>query len=234
MTLPLYFPLILLVDDDPIITRTLAIDLDADGFEVVTAATASEALRWLERRLPDLAVVDLLLPDMHGFELSRKIKSYNDLPIVMLTAVGTEQSIVAGLEQYAEDYIVKPFSYKQLLARITRVLKRTRMAKPFQDVVRICDEVEVDFARHIVTINGRESKLTPTESRALACLVRHANQVVSGAALMEAVWEDGEGDETRLRVLIKRLREKVEPNPCEPCILLNERGMGYKLEINRQ
>ena len=228
------FPLILVVDDDPIITRTLALDLDADGFEVVTAATAGEALRWLEGHLPDLVLVDLLLPDLHGFELSRKIKSYNDIPIIMLTAVGTEESIIAGLEQYAEDYIVKPFSYKQMLARVNRVLKRTRATKLECDTVRLANEVVVDFARHVVSLNGHESKLTPTESRALCCLVRYANQVVSGQTLLSEIWEDGEGDETRLRVLVKRLREKIEPDAGEPRVLLNERGMGYRLEMSRQ
>ena len=228
------FPLILVIDDDPVITRTLMLNLQADGYDVITAASGSEALRALALRLPDLAVVDLMLPDMHGFELSRKIKTYNDIPIVMLTAVGTEESIVAGLEQFAEDYIVKPFSYKQLLARVTRVLRRTRGVKPEHDLVKIADGVEVDFARHSVTVNGCEAKLTPTESRVLACLVRHPNQSVSNEILLEEIWQDGDGDEGRLWVLIKRLREKLEPNPRVPCVLVNERGVGYRLVISKQ
>jgi len=225
------FPLILVIDDDPIITRTLSLNLQADGYDVVTAAGGGEALRVLERRLPDLAIVDLILPDIHGFDLSRKIKSYNDIPIVMLTAVGTEESIIAGLERYAEDYVVKPFSYKQLLARVTRVLKRTRTAKPERDVVKISNAVAIDFARHSVTVNGNETKLTPTESRALASLVRHANQGVATETLLREIWEDDEGDENRLWVLIKRLREKIEPDPREPRVLVNERGVGYRLEV---
>ena len=228
------FPLILVIDDDPVITRTLSLNLQADGYDVVTAASGSEALRALALRLPDLAVVDLMLPDMHGFELSRKIKTYNDIPIVMLTAVGTEASIVAGLEQFAEDYIVKPFSYKQLLARVTRVLRRTRGVKPEHDLVKIADGVEVDFARHTVTVHGGEAKLTPTESRVLACLARHPNQSVSNEILLEEIWQDGDGDEGRLWVLIKRLREKLEPNPRVPCVLVNERGVGYRLVISKQ
>jgi len=225
------FPLILVIDDDPIITRTLSLNLQADGYDVVTAAGGGEALRVLERRLPDLAIVDLILPDIHGFDLSRKIKSYNDIPIVMLTAVGTEESIIAGLERYAEDYVVKPFSYKQLLARVTRVLKRTRTAKPEREVVKLSNAVAIDFARHSVTVNGNETKLTPTESRALASLVRHANQVVATETLLREIWEDDEGDENRLWVLIKRLREKIEPDPREPRVLVNERGVGYRLEV---
>lgn len=229
-----HFPLVLAIDDDPVITRTLKLNLEADGYTVVTAASASEALRVLAQRLPDLAIVDLMLPDMHGFELSRKIKSYNDIPIVMLTAVGTEESIIEGLEQYAEDYIVKPFSYKELLARITRVLKRTREAKPTQDILRLARDVEIDFAGHSVRAGGREAKLTPTESRALACLVRHVNQVVPSETLMREIWEDGEGDESRLWVLINRLRHKIEPDPSAPCLLWNEHGVGYRLVTTNQ
>ena len=225
------FPFILVIDDDPIVTRTLSLNLQADGYDVVTAASGSEARRALERRLPDLAIVDLMLPDIHGFDLSRKIKSYNDIPIVMLTAVGTEESIIAGLEQYAEDYIVKPFSYKQLLARVTRVLKRTQTARLESAIVKISSEVEIDFARHLVKVKARETKLTPTESRALASLARRMRQVVPTEMLMSEIWEDGEGDESRLWVLIKRLREKIEPDPSEPSLLVNERGVGYKLEL---
>lgn len=227
------FPLILVVDDDPIVTRTLSLNMQADGFDVVTAASGSEALRLLEKRLPALAIVDLMLPDIHGFDLSRKIKCYNDIPIVMLTAVGTEASIVEGLEEYAEDYIVKPFSYKQLLARIARVLKRTQSTKPETDVVKISREVEVDFARHIVSVRRREVKLTPTESRALLALIRHANRPVSTETLLGEIWQDGEGDENRWWVLVKRLREKIEPDPSEPRLLVNERGVGYRLVISK-
>src|SRR3972149_474938 len=107
------FPLILVVDDDPTITRSLQANLEADGFDVLTAHNGQEALRLMGRRLPDLVIVDLLLPDMHGFELSKRIKEYLDLPIVMLTAVGNEDSIIEGLDLYAEDYVVKPFSYRE-------------------------------------------------------------------------------------------------------------------------
>ena len=228
------FPLIEVVDDDPIVTRTLSLNLHSDGYDVVTAASGSEALRLLEKRLPALAIVDLMLPDMHGFDLSRKIKSYNDIPIVMLTAVGTEESIIEGLEEYAEDYVVKPFSYKQLLARIARVLKRTQSAKLESEIVKISREVEVNFARHIVTVKRREAKLTPTESRALAFLIRRANQAVSTETLLSDIWEDGDGDDNRLWVLVKRLREKIEPDPSEPRLLVNERGVGYRLVTSDQ
>ncbi len=226
------FPLILVIDDDAIVTRTLSLNLQADGYDVVTASSGGEALRLLEKRLPALAIVDLLLPDIHGFDLSRRIKSYSDIPIVMLTAVGTEENIVKGLEEYAEDYVVKPFSYRQLLARLARVLKRTQSARPETDIVKISPEVQADFAQHIVFVKGHEARLTPTESRALTSLIRHANQAVSTETLLSEIWEDGEGDENRLWVLIKRLRDKIEPDPSEPRLLVNERGVGYRLVVS--
>jgi DNA-binding response OmpR family regulator len=227
----IHFPNILLVDDDPIILRTLSLNLQADGYEVMTASSGGEAFRALEQRLPDLAIVDLMLPDMHGFEVCRRIKQYVDLPVVLLTAVGTEETVVKGLEEFAEDYIVKPFSYRQLLARIGRVLKRARSAMPENDTVRLGDHIVIDFARHQLMIDERTERLTPTESRALSCLVRRANQVVSNEMLMDEVWPDGNGDAERLWVLINRLRHKLEPNPKLPVYLLNERRIGYSLQL---
>src|SRR3989338_6861969 len=125
-----HFPGVLIVDDDVTILRSLQVNLEADGFDVYTATTGSEALERLQQKLPDLVLVDLLLPDMHGFELCRRIKRFLDLPIIMLTGVGTEDSVVEGLDLYAEDYVVKPFGYRELLARISRVLKRTEKVRP--------------------------------------------------------------------------------------------------------
>ncbi len=222
-------PLILVVDDDVVVRKTLSLNLQADGFDVVTAASGSEAIHALGRRLPDLAIVDLLLPDMHGFDVCRRIKAYLDLPIVMLTAVGTEESVIQGLEDFAEDYIIKPYSYKQLLARITRVLKRSRSAIPESDVMRLGDAITVDFARHTILAYGRSEILTPTESRALACLARRVNQLVANETLIDEIWPEAEGDTNRLWVLISRLRHKIEPDPREPIHLINERSIGYRL-----
>lgn len=228
------FPLILVVDDDPVVTRTLCLNLQTDGYDVVTASSGREALRLLDKRLPALAIVDLLLPDIHGFDLSRKIKSYGDIPILVLTAVGTVESIVQGLEESADDYVVKPYRYAELRARIGRILKRARSTSPATDVVPISAEVHADFARHVVTVAGREVKLTRTETRSLVFLFRHANQAVPTETLVREIWEDGEGDENRLWVLIKRLRDKIELDPSNPHLLLNERGVGYRLVVGMQ
>lgn len=224
-----HFPLLLVIDDDPTIVHSLQLNLEADGFDVLTATTGAEANGWLQRKLPDLIIVDLLLPDTHGFELCKKIKSYLDVPIIMLTAVGTEDSMVSGIDLYAEDYIVKPFSYRELLARINRVLKRTQHVVPREEVLVVDENLHVNFARHSVQLGSKEVRLTPTESRLLAILARNTNRVVSRDTLMDQVWPDGEGDLNRLWVSIERLRAKIEANPQKPQRIVTERGVGYKL-----
>ena len=223
------FPQILLVDDDPILVRTLQLNLERDGFQVAVASNGQEALDTLERRIPDLMLVDLLLPDMHGFELSRRVKQYLDVPIVMVTAVGAEDSVVKGIESYAEDYVVKPFNYRELLARLNRILKRTRNVLPEGQIIKLGSELVIDFARHVVAINGQERRLTPTEERLLAALARNLNRVVPKGRLIDETWPDGEGDPPRLWVNIQRIRRKLEPQPDVPRYLITEANVGYKL-----
>ncbi|HLC29466.1 MAG TPA: response regulator transcription factor [Dehalococcoidia bacterium] len=223
------FPQILLVDDDPILVRTLQLNLERDGFQVAVASNGQEALKTLERRIPDLMLVDLLLPDMHGFELSRRVKQYLDVPIIMVTAVGAEDSVVKGIESYAEDYVVKPFNYRELLARLNRILKRTRNVLPEGQIIKLGSELVIDFARHVVAINGQERRLTPTEERLLAALARNLNRVVPKGRLIDETWPDGEGDPPRLWVNIQRIRRKLEPQPDVPRYLITEANVGYKL-----
>ncbi len=227
-----HFPLILVVDDDPTIIRSLRINLEADGFDVLTATTGQGALNQMESRLPDLMVLDLLLPDAHGFDLAKRIKSYLDVPIIMLTGVGDEDSIVDGLQSYAEDYVVKPFSYRELVARINRVLKRTKRAIPENQVVIVDSQLRLDFARHRALLGSTEVKLTPSESRLLALMARNPNQVISTETIMDEIWPDGDGDPGRLWVNIARVRGKIESNPRRPQRLLTERGLGYRLRIS--
>lgn len=231
MAMLVYFPKLLVIDDDPTIIRSLRVNLEADGFDVFTAANGKEALNQIEKRLPDLALVDLMLPDIHGFELSKKIKAYLDIPIIMLTAIDTEDSIISGLELYAEDYIVKPFSYRELLARINRVLKRTQTAKPQEQLITLGDTLSVDFARHVLLSKNEEKRLTPIESRLLAILVTNANHVVPNERLMDEAWPDGEGDASRLWVNMSRLRDKLEAISGSQNYLVTERNTGYKLSI---
>lgn len=224
-----HFPVLLIVDDDPHILRFLQMNLERDGFEVRVAQSGTEALQQLQQHIPDLAIVDLLLPDIHGFELSRKIKSHLDIPIVMLTAVATEESTVVGLQEYAEDYIVKPFRYRELLARINRVLERTKHLLPPRDLQIVPGKVSLDFARRMLLLEGKEVVLTPTECRLLACLAQNRNKIVSRDRLMDSVWPDGEGDPLRLKVAIHRLRGKLEKEPRNPQYLLSRGRQGYIL-----
>ncbi len=227
----LRFPLLLVVDDDRILCRTLTDNLRADGYEVAVAHSAREALSVLETRLPNLAVVDLMLPDMHGFELCRKMKKSLDLPIIMLTAVDVEDSRVNGLELYAEDYVVKPFSYRELAARIGRVLKRTAGLLPEDPVMQLGPDLALNLSKRIVVVNGVDVRLSPVESRLLSSLARRCNQVVSRTVLMDEVWPDGDGDEGRLWVSIKRLRTKLGDNTARPRYIVTERWLGYKLVV---
>ncbi len=224
------FPLLLVVDDDPAILRSLQVNLEADGFDLLLAATGREALEKVGQRLPDLAIVDLLLPDMHGFQLCEELKRYLDLPIIMLTAVSAEDSVTDGLDRYAEDYVVKPFSYRQLLSRINRILKRTRHLLPESQVAVVDEGLSVDFARHVAIVDGIETRLTPVESRLLSVLARHLNRVVSAQVLMEEGWPDGDGDHARLWVNLRRLRLKLEAQPEAPTRLVTVKGQGYRLQ----
>ena len=223
------FPLLLIVDDDPVLRRTLSVNLRADGYDVLVASSGREALALLEEKLPNLAVVDLMLPDMHGFELCRRMKKSFDLPVLMLTGVDAEDSRVSGLELYAEDYVVKPFSYRELAARIGRILKRTSDLLPEDEVLQLGPDLSVNFSKHVALLRGEVVRLTPTECRLLGSLAKRRSRIVSPAVLMDETWPDGEGDEGRLWVAIKRLRSKLEENPSKPQYILTERGLGYKL-----
>ena len=174
-----HFPELLVIDDDRHILRFLKMNLERDGFEVRTAENGLEALKQIQRRLPDMALVDLLLPDMHGFKLCNKIKAYIDIPIIVLTAVGTEESAVEGLEKYAEDYIVKPFRYQELRARINRILERNKHLLPPRYLEIVPGELSLDFSRRVVILQDKEVSLTPMESRLLTCLARNSNCMVS-------------------------------------------------------
>ncbi len=223
------FPELLVIDDDRHILRFLKMNLERDGFEVRTAENGQEALEQMQRRLPDMALVDLLLPDMHGFELCNRIKAYIDMPIIVLTAVGTEESAVEGLEKYAEDYIVKPFRYRELRARINRILERNKHLLPPRYLEIVPGELSLDFTRRVVILQDKEVPLTPMESRLLTCLARNSNCVVSQERLMDEVWLDGEGDPLRLKVTVHRLRAKLGKKSERTRYLRACRGQGYML-----
>ncbi len=226
-------PTILVVDDDPATLRLVRTALESEGFEVSTALTGQQALNKLTKELPNLAIVDLNLPDIHGFEVCRRIQQYAIVPVIMLTGEDKEDTIVDGLDRYAEDYITKPFNNRELAARVRRVLRRfgdVQATSASAEVV-VDEKLKVNFGQHWAEVRGNRQELTPTESKLLHMLIRHAGQVITTDSLLARVWSpDEEVYVEGLRVHIRRLREKIEPNPGKPTYILTERGVGYRFK----
>src|ERR1700693_4290896 len=221
---------ILIVDDDAMAREILKRILEHAGYEVMTAGSGPEALRKLHEGIPHLVVVDLMMPEMDGFELCRRIKSHLDVPIVILSAVAAVESKVEGLQMYAEDYIVKPFEKEELVARVQRVLRRYgESAGVEQPEVVIDQDLQINFVQHWARVKGQQVTLTPTESKLLFLLVRNAGRVVTNETLLAKAWAgDEEAYEEGLRVHISRLRSKIEPNPSKPVYIQTKRGVGYR------
>ena len=225
---------ILIADDDPDLRFTLEAQLEADGYLVQAAATGRAALGLAERLLPHLAVLDLVMPGLNGFELARRLRRLGDVPVIMLTALDDEETKVKGLEGYAQDYVTKPFSYRELRARIERVLERTRAAaEPEAAVLDLDGGLRVDFARRQVQRAGREPvRLTPTEVRLLQLLARNRGQVLPSTLLLDRAWPDGGGSAPALWEYVRRLRQKLGDDPEAPRYLESERGIGYRLRAS--
>jgi len=221
---------ILIVDDDAMAREILKRILEHAGYEVMTAGSGPEALRKLHEGIPHLVVVDLMMPEMDGFELCRRIKSHLDVPIMILSAVAAIESKVEGLQMYAEDYIVKPFEKEELVARVQRVLRRYgESAGVEQPEVVIDQDLQINFVQHWARVKGQQVTLTPTESKLLFLLVRNAGRVVTNETLLAKAWAgDEEAYEEGLRVHISRLRSKIEANPSKPVYIQTKRGVGYR------
>jgi DNA-binding response OmpR family regulator len=222
---------VLITDDDPDLRFTLAAQLEADGYRVQAAASGEAALSLAEKALPHLAVLDLLMPAMDGFEVARRLKRLGEVPIIMLTALDDEEHIVKGLELYADDYVTKPFSYRVLQARIRRVLDRAWPdGEPGAALLALDGGVQVDLARRQVLRPGMEPiRLTPTESRLLLLLARNAGRILPSALLLDRAWPDGGGSTQALWEYVRRLRNKLGDDPDSPRYLESERGIGYRL-----
>ena len=226
--MPAIRPALLLVDDDTALVAVVARRLVREGFEVRTASSGAEALASLESAWPALIIVDLMMPRMDGFELCRRIKRIADLPVIVLSAVDASESKVLALEEYAEDYVTKPFDPDELVARIHRVLRRAPADRP---LLTLGDgEVELDLAtRRLVTPAGVH-QITRTESRLLQVLVAAADRIVPTDTILDRVWADSDGaDPSYVWVTVRRLRRKLEADPDHPRFLLTERGIGYRL-----
>jgi two-component system, OmpR family, response regulator RegX3 len=224
---------ILLVEDERSIVEGLKISLEAEGFQVAWAKDGIEAVAAWERMGPDLIVLDLMLPGMSGIEVCRTIRTRSDVPILMLTARDSEVDRVVGLEIGADDYLTKPFSTRELIARIRAILRRspsgTREAHGAEDLPVEANGVRVDRGRHEVTVDGELVNLPPKEFDLLATLVEHAGRVLTRNQLIDEVWgSDYVGDTKTLDVHIRRLRGRVERSPQDPVRILTVRGVGYR------
>lgn len=220
-------PALLVVDDDPDILGALSIHLRGDGYRVLRARGGKEALALLDRELPALAIVDLMMPGMDGFETSRRIKRRADIPIVILTAIDTEETKVKAIELYADDYLTKPFSYSELAARVRRILRRAWPAGPPASTVRVDDGLTLDFGGQAVQVRSEERRLSPTEARLLHLLWSNAGQILPNELILDRVWPDAEGEMSYLWEYIRRLREKLGDDPAAPRYIASERGVGY-------
>lgn len=220
---------ILLVEDDANINKLVTDYMTTHGFDVISFFDGPEALEYMQKRgLPHIALIDLTLPSVHGFELSSRIKSMADVPIVFITATSDTDTIVQGLKKYAEDFIVKPFELRELEARIQVVLARMpSLDYANEPIIHIDENLSIDFAHNRIVVNGKSYSLTPTESILLHVLLRRAGQVVENRMLIARVWPAEEVYEDTLRVHMHRLRRKLEADSHHPHYIRTERGIGY-------
>ncbi len=204
--------------------------LEEVGYEVWCAYSGAQALNFIrERGFPNLAVVDLNMPVMDGLSLCEELKSLSDVPIIILTAVDQEDTIVQALEMYAEDYLIKPFSLRELQARIERVLKRFPQ-EPLGPLVIIDERLKLDMTRQIAILEDKEIPLSQIEAKILRILLRHAGQALPASYIIQRVWNDESVNEETLRVNIYRLRRKIEPDPANPTYILTEHSTGYRFK----
>ncbi len=230
---------ILAVDDDPFNLRIVKHAMEQADFKVMTATSGEEALTLIKRQgLPHLAVVDIHMPPgMSGFEFCRSIHQFSDLPVIMLTAVGEESTVVEGLEKHAEDYIIKPFVPGELIARVNRVLRRIGdFAYTLEPITRVDERLSVDFPSRQAIVEEKQVSLTPTETKLLYILMRNAGRTVTTDFILRRLWPLEPAYEDRLHVHMHRLRRKIEDkvNKERPRYIVSERGLGYTFQATPQ
>jgi two-component system response regulator RegX3 len=222
---------ILVVEDEPSFHEVLSYQLAREGYDVSVAETGDDGLAAFEREGADLVLLDLMLPGTSGTEVCRQLRSRSKVPIIMLTAKDGEVDKVVGLELGADDYVTKPYSVRELVARIRAVLRRREDAAAGSDALVEAGPVRMDVDRHVVTVAGQQVALPLKEFELLELLVRNADRVLTRAQIIDRVWgADYVGDTKTLDVHVKRLRSKVEPHPSRPRHIVTVRGLGYKFE----
>ena len=223
---------VLVVDDEPMVREVLCHYLQHDGFTVIEAGDGDQAVEVVDDTPPDLVLLDLMLPKRHGLEVLRHVRSNSEVPVILLTALGDEKDRVAGLELGADDYVVKPFSPREVAARVKSVLRRSASAK--DEVIEYFEfgDVRVDVARRRVERGGEEIDLTRLEFDLLVYLASNPRQVVSRDDLLKAVWDSSAEwqDPATVTVHVRRLRQKLEDDPSAPRYLVTVYGVGYRFE----
>lgn len=224
---------LLLVEDDPNISKLIVDYMSRHEYEVIAMDDGPEALEYVRQEgLPHLALIDLALPTMHGFEVATKLKSMADVPLIFVTSTSDTETIVQGLRKYAEDFIVKPFELRELEARIQVVLSRMpSLDYASEPVVDVDGILSIDFAHNRIVVGGKSHSLTPTESILLHVLLRNAGRVVENRMLIARVWPSEDVYEDTLRVHMHRLRRKLEADSHHPHYIRTERGVGYMFTI---
>ena len=222
---------VLVVEDEESISDPLSYLLRQEGFEVAVASTGPEGLAEFDRGGADIVLLDLMLPGLSGTEVCRTLRAKSSVPVIMLTARDSEVDKVVGLELGADDYVTKPFSSRELVARVRAVLRRGEAAEEAAPAALEAGPVRMDVDRHVVTVGGRPTSMPLKEFELLEMLLRNAGRVLTRGQLIDRVWgADYVGDTKTLDVHVKRLRAKVEPDPGNPQHLVTVRGLGYKFE----
>jgi two-component system KDP operon response regulator KdpE len=226
---------ILVADDELSILRTLTRNLSRHGYEVITAADGEEALAQIEENLPDLIILDIIMPGMNGLEVCRRVREWSQVPIIVLSAVGQERQKVEALDLGADDYLTKPFGMDELLARVRVALRRASQLKELSQgsgaPAFVDQDLVIDFARREVTLKGKEIKLTPKQYDLLKYLAQNAGRVITHRAALVNVWGQEYGEESQyLHVFIGQLRHKIEADPVHPNYILTEPGIGYRFK----
>ena len=219
---------VLVIDDEPQIRKLLKVSLAAHGYDVYEATSGADAVIQAVNIKPDLIILDLGLPDMDGKEVVRRLREWSDIPILILTVCDQEKEKIDALDSGADDYITKPFSIGELLARIRVSMRRS--AHTEDEPVIHCGDLSIDLAQRRVTVNAQEIKLTPTEYDILKILAQNSGKVLTHRQLLKAVWGNTYSEDTHyIRVYIGQLRRKIETNPTQPKYIITESGVGYRL-----
>lgn len=221
---------VLVVDDESRMINFIRMNLELEGFQVLEARNGLEALDMVRKHIPGLIILDIMMPQLDGFETLRMLREFSNVPVIMLTAKGEEEDKVHGLELGADDYVTKPFGARELVSRVKAVLRRVNsVSEPGEAILEVDNRLSVDFNKREVIVEGNRIKLRPTEYRLLYHLIENAGWTVPHEQLLAKVWGYEYRDETHyVRLYVNYLREKVEEDPSNPKYILTERGIGYR------